>query len=89
MPVRGERERPRDTARGGDGSLALERESVRERLRREMAPGETALTVIERERELLHCSGLEGEAGERLRLGLALSDGQVRLGGGNASPISS
>jgi uncharacterized protein with PhoU and TrkA domain len=47
LSVRRARERPREAVRDGDGSLVLGREGGRERLR-EMAPGETGPTVMER-----------------------------------------
>jgi hypothetical protein len=79
--VRRARERPREAAREEDGLLVLGREGVRERPR-EMVLGETGPMVMER--ELPRRKGFGGEAGERLRLGLGLSDGRVRLGGGKS-----
>lgn len=49
---------------------------------REMAPGETGPTLGERELPL--SSVLEGEAGERLRLGLGLSGVRVHVERGDS-----
>jgi hypothetical protein len=73
------RERPRET---------VEPEGVRDRLR-EIAWGEIGPTVMESEWDLPHCGCLEGETGDRLRLGLVCSDERVRLREADTFPVSS